>query len=75
MMLLIIYKKNYYFMKHQLFVLNMWIGRSFSLDNSQMSLSRLWFFLHIFVKVKLYQSDIENYMSNFKMGVDPFSRQ
>ena len=51
----------------------MWIGNHFT-DNSQMSLADYGFFF-TFREGKTIQSDIENYMSNFKMGVDPFSRQ
>ena len=49
------------------------IGNHFT-DNSQMSLADYGFFF-TFREGKTIQSDIENYMSNFKMGVDPFSRQ
>ena len=49
------------------------IGNHFT-DNSQMSLADFGFFF-TFRNGKTIQSDIENYMSNFKLGIDPFSRQ
>ena len=49
------------------------IGNHFT-DNSQMSLADFGFFF-TFRNGKTLQSDIENYMSNFKMGIDPFSKQ
>ena len=49
------------------------IGNHFT-DNSKMSLADFGF-LFSFRNGKTLQSDIEYYMSNFKMGVDPFSRQ
>lgn len=48
------------------------IGNHFT-DNSKMSLSDFGFFFS-FRNGKTIQSDIEYYMSNFKMGVDPFSK-
>lgn len=48
------------------------IGNHFT-DNSQMSLSDFGFFF-TFRNGKTLQSDIENYMSNFKIGIDPFSK-
>ena len=39
-----------------------------------MSLADFGFFF-TFRNGKTIQSDIENYMSNFKLGIDPFSRQ
>ena len=49
------------------------IGNHFT-SNSQMSLADFGFFF-TFRNGKTLQSDIENYMSNFKMGIDPFSKQ
>lgn len=49
------------------------IGNHFT-DNSNMSLSDFGFFL-FFRNGKSLQSDIEYYMSNFKMDISPFSRQ
>ena len=49
------------------------IGNHFT-DNSKMSLADFGFFF-TFRNGKTNQSDIENYMSNFKMGINPFSRQ
>ena len=49
------------------------IGNHFT-DKSEMSLSDFGFFF-TFRKGKTLQRDIEDYMSNFKIGVDPFSRQ
>ena len=49
------------------------IGNHFT-DKSKLSLSDWGFFL-FFKNDKTLQSDIEFYMSNFKMGVSPYSRQ
>ena len=49
------------------------IGNHFT-SNSQMSLADFGCFF-TFRNGKTLQSDIENYMSNFKMGIDPFSKQ
>ena len=49
------------------------IGNHFT-DNSQMSLADFGFFFS-FRNGKTLQSDIEYYMSNFKMGINPFSKQ
>ena len=49
------------------------MGNHFT-DTSQMSLADYGFFF-TFRNGKTLQSDIENYMSNFKMGFDPFSKQ
>lgn len=49
------------------------IGNHFT-DNSKMNLADFGFFFS-FRNGKTLQSDIEYYMSNFKMGLDPFSRQ
>ena len=49
------------------------IGNHFR-DNSKMSLADFGFFLS-FRNGKIIQSDIEYYMSNFKIGIDPFSKQ
>lgn len=49
------------------------IGNHFT-PNSQMNLADFGFFLS-FRNCKTLQSDIEDYMSNFKIGVEPFSRQ
>ena len=49
------------------------IGNHFT-DNSNLSLSEFGFFL-FFRNGKTIQSDIEFYMSNFKIGISPFSRQ
>ena len=49
------------------------IGNHFT-DNSKMSLADFGFFLS-FRNGKTIRSYIEYYMSNFKMGIDPFSKQ
>ena len=49
------------------------IGNHFT-SNSQMSLADFGFFF-TFRNGKTLQSDIENYMSNFKMSIDSFSKQ
>ena len=49
------------------------IGNHFT-PNSQMSLADFGFLLS-FRNGRTLQSDIEDYMSNFKMGIEPFSRQ
>ena len=49
------------------------IGNHFT-SNSQMSLADFGFFF-TFRNGKTLQSDIENYMSNFKMDISPFSKQ
>ena len=49
------------------------IGDHFT-ENSQMSLADYGFFLS-FRNGKTLQSDIEDYMSNFKIGIEPFSKQ
>ena len=49
------------------------IGNHFT-DNSNLGLADFGFFL-FFRNGKTLQSDIEFYMSNFKIGISPFSRQ
>ena len=46
------------------------IGNHFT-DKSKNELSRVWFFLLLLEKVKHYRENIEDYMSNFKIGVEP----
>ena len=60
-------------MKLLLFCPEFVIGNHFT-DNSKMSLADFGFFF-TFRNGKTIQSDIENYMSNFKIDVNPFSRQ